>query len=142
MPGVASLRKQQYYGYKQNHFWKLVYSLFNLSPEQDYASKIAFLRKKRIALWDVLKCCEREGSLDSNIRNPETNDFEWLFKTYPGIHHIYFNGATAESYFKKKIIPYLDSFPSKMSRLPSSSPANTMPFDKKLEEWKVILNEL
>lgn len=67
MPGVMSLNKQQYYGNPRNHFWKIIYSLFNEVEDELYEQKKAFLLRKGIALWDVINNCYREGSLDSNI---------------------------------------------------------------------------
>jgi hypoxanthine-DNA glycosylase len=96
MPGPASLRRQQYYGYERNAFWRIIYDLFEEEPEEDYGFRKSFLLKHNIALWDVLKSCEREGSSDSGIRNPVPNDFAALYSKFPGIKHICFNGRPAE----------------------------------------------
>ena len=42
--------------------------------ENNYDEKLIFLKKHHIALWDVMKCAEREGSLDKNIKNEIYND--------------------------------------------------------------------
>jgi len=52
MPGVQSLKFQQYYAHPQNHFWWIMFALFNEFPESDYERKLAFIQRKRIALWD------------------------------------------------------------------------------------------
>jgi len=64
MPGEISLQKQQYYANKQNQFWKIIYSLFNKDVEDDYEKRKIFLLDHHIAIWDVLKSCDREGSRD------------------------------------------------------------------------------
>ena len=76
MPSVESLRKQEYYGNKRNHFWKIIFQLFDSHEQLEYEAKIAFLKEKNIALWDVLYSCHREGSLDSNIKDEEPNKIE------------------------------------------------------------------
>ena len=64
MPGIRSLQMQQYYGHPQNRFWPLVTMLLGYAEVPlDYADKKQMLLDNRIALWDVLGYCEREGSL-------------------------------------------------------------------------------
>ena len=133
MPGIASLEKQEYYAHKRNHFWKIMYTLLdNLPIAEIFEEKIQLLQANNIGLWDVLENCERKGSLDIHIKNQKENDFETLFKEFPGISKIVFNGKESHKYFLKKfgqikgITYYL---------MPSTSPANTMSFDNKLKIW-------
>jgi hypoxanthine-DNA glycosylase len=133
MPGIASLTKQEYYGNPRNHFWRIMYTLFDTLPVSDsFEEKIQLLQKNKIGLWDVLENCERKGSLDIHIKNHKENDFEMLFKQYPTIHTIVFNGKESHKYFIKKFgqiegITYYV--------MPSTSPANTMSFENKLKIW-------
>lgn len=133
MPGLASLEKKEYYAHKRNHFWKIIYTLFdNLPVSENFDEKIKLLQTHKIGLWDVLENCERKGSLDIHIRNHKENDFEALFKEFPLIVKIIFNGKESHRYFLKKFgqiegITYYV--------MPSTSPANTMSFEKKLEIW-------
>ncbi|WHH60297.1 DNA-deoxyinosine glycosylase [Petroclostridium sp. X23] len=137
MPGKESLKMQQYYAYRRNHFWEIICSIFDESVNDDYKQKIIFLKEHGLALWDVINSCEREGSLDANIRNEEINDFTLFLKQYPNIKHVCFNGAKAESSFKKYI--GFNRFNGiKFYRLPSTSPANTQHYDQKIAAWKII----
>jgi TDG/mug DNA glycosylase family protein len=138
MPGVQSLLKQEYYGYRQNAFWKIIYSLFDEDLSDDYEQKIAFLLKHKIALWDVLESCEREGSADADIKNPIPNDIPALLKEHANIEHIYFNGGNAEKLFKMHIKKKINDSCPKLSTLPSTSPANAVPFTEKLKRWEVV----
>lgn len=138
MPGEASLIKQQYYGHPRNHFWKLIYTLFATGEiPKSYEEKVQFLLSHHLALWDVLAFCEREGSLDSSIRNETPNDFHSLFLQYPNIRYVLFNGAKAYTSFQRHIgfheFPYLT-----FHQLPSTSPANTIGFQKKLQHWMIV----
>lgn len=133
MPGIASLEKQEYYAHPRNHFWKIIYTLFNNMPiNAIFDEKIKFLELNRIGLWDVLQNCERKGSLDIHIKNQTENDFDALFQKYPSINKIIFNGKESHKYFLKKFgqkegITYYV--------MPSTSPANTMSFENKLKIW-------
>ena len=133
MPGIASLEKQEYYAHKRNHFWKIMYTLLNNLPISEiFEEKIQLLQANNIGLWDVLENCERKGSLDIHIKNQKENDFETLFKEFPGVSKIIFNGKESHKYFLKKFgqikgITYYV--------MPSTSPANTMSFDNKLKIW-------
>jgi len=139
VPGVKSLQMQQYYAHPQNAFWKILFSLFNREFSADYNKRLQLLKENRIALWDVIDSCERKGSLDSEIRNEEANQIRELLEEYPGIKAIFCNGQKS---FKnlKKIIGKEPQVPVYV--LPSTSPLYTVPLDKKLGEWKVILNFL
>ena len=134
MPGEKSLQLQEYYGNRGNQFWRIMFSIFNKELSHDYNDKIALLKKHNIALWDVLQFCEREGSLDSNIKNEVPNDFIKFYKTHPKIHHVFFSSKNAAAYYDK----YVGRKPALVYNvLPSPSGANaTMPFLAKLEIWK------
>jgi hypoxanthine-DNA glycosylase len=133
MPGVASLQKKEYYAHKRNHFWKIMYTLFGSLPISEiFSEKIKLLQENRLGLWDVLENCERKGSLDVHIKNQKENDFESLFKEFPRIEKIIFNGKESHRYFVKQFgqikgITYYV--------MPSTSPANTMSFENKLKIW-------
>ncbi len=134
MPGVDSLRFNEYYAHQRNAFWKILFTLFKEPFTNDYKTKQQSLLNNNIALWDVLKVCSREGSLDANIQAEEPNELVQFIAQHSNLNHIFFNGNKACDYFlkynKQINIPY--------KVLPSTSPAHTMPFDKKLEEWSVI----
>jgi hypoxanthine-DNA glycosylase len=124
MPGVASLAAQQYYAHPRNAFWPIMGTLFGAGPELPYDARTERLRSQGVAIWDVLKLCTREGSLDSAIveSSIETNDFEQLFAENPGIDRVFFNGAkAAETYrrYVKSATPQVE-----FTRLPSTSPAH------------------
>lgn len=90
MPGKESLRSKEYYAAPNNSFWKIMKRLFNSNMEfKDYEEKISCLKKHHIALWDTLQSCERESSLDSNIKEEEYNDIDGLLSRYPQIKKLY-----------------------------------------------------
>ena len=136
MPGTKSLELNQYYGHKQNNFWKFMFEILKEKFSTDYETRTALLIKNKIALWDVLQFCDREGSLDSAIKNEIANDFETFLETHSNINTILFNGQKAAAFFKKYV--HLKK-QYRLVTLPSSSPANaSKTFESKLEEWKII----
>ena len=145
MPGVDSLEKQQYYGFKHNAFWPIMAELLGFDLNLPYLKRCQQLPKHKIALWDVLKHCHRQGSLDSNIKDEIPNDFAGFFEKHPKIHTVFFNGGTAEKLFKKHIT---STIPDKIEnltliRLPSTSPANArLNFKQKLNQWQIILEHI
>jgi TDG/mug DNA glycosylase family protein len=141
MPGIKSLSEQQYYAHPQNAFWRIMATLFNFDVLVDYQQRLELLQSNGIALWDVLHPCKREGSLDAKIQadTQVANDFNGLFIAYPNIRAVFFNGAKAESYFKRYILPTLDQHLLHFARLPSTSPAHaSLSFEQKLEVWRVV----
>jgi len=137
MPGIESLRLQQYYANPRNQFWKILYELFETPVSQVYEERISFIKSKKIAVWDVIENCYREGSLDSKIREEKVNDFSALFKAYPDILTVLFNGGKAYEIYKRWI-GFGTSSNLTFHKLTSSSPANTKRYEEKLKEWEVI----
>lgn len=133
-PSVVSLNKQCYYGNSQNKFWKLVYDVFKEPFENEYQKRISFLHSKDFGLWDVIANCEREGSLDTAIRNIKINDFETLLREYPHIKTFYFTSKKAYTWCDYRL--YKDSLNVELVLLASPSPANTLlSYDAKLADW-------
>ncbi len=143
MPGKKSLEKNQYYAHAQNCFWFIVEKLFEINNPLEYHQRIAILNHYKVALWDVLKACQRQGSLDSAIESDSIvlNDFENFLQQYSQIKHVFFNGAKAEQEYKKRVLP---NFPVALKhlyyfRLPSTSPAHaSMSRQEKLKQWMVV----
>ncbi|MFT3733453.1 MAG: DNA-deoxyinosine glycosylase [Rhodocyclaceae bacterium] len=138
MPGVASLHARQYYAHPQNLFWKILGTALGFDPAMPYEQRTAQLAAAHIAVWDVLQSCVREGSLDADIEADSIvpNDFTRFFARQPGITRICFNGATAETLFRRHVLPGLPSLQAELMRLPSTSPANAgMSRDEKLRIW-------
>ncbi len=142
MPGAESLRQQQYYAHPRNGFWPIMQSLFAISTSLPYQQRCEQLTHQHIAVWDVLKACERPGSLDSNIASNsiEANDFNAFFQAHPKVQAVFFNGAKAEQIYMKSVLPTLDKIRQKIptERLPSTSPAHAV---LSLEEKQTIWHE-
>lgn len=133
-PSVASLGKAQYYGHPQNHFWRLVGAVIaEPLPEMAYEQRLRTLLTHRIGLWDIIGTCKREGSLDSNIRNPRHNDFACVTDIAGKLRRVCFNGKTAG-----RMEPLFAGWGFVTVVLPSSSPANTLRFEAKLKQWSRI----
>ncbi len=104
-----------------------------------YAQRTAALDPIGFALWDVLRSCIRQGSLDSSIiRNTvKANDFTTFFSLHPSIEVICFNGSTAENEYIRHVLPLNLQMHARRIRLPSTSPAYAaMSFQKKLAAWR------
>jgi hypoxanthine-DNA glycosylase len=137
MPGKESLKQNQYYAHPQNAFWKIMGDLVGAHPTMSYEQRLQALTAAHIALWDVLKTCERQGSLDSDIQNETSNDFASFFKNHPHITQVFFNGAKAEQSFKRSVLGKQKLPPLEFARLPSTSPAHAgMRYEEKLKAWK------
>ena len=135
MPSVKSLEDAQYYAHPRNAFWPILFDIFGEAPSRDYERKKALIREHGLALWDTAAMCEREGSLDSDMRDVVYNDFGRLYAQCPNIGTVLCNGATAHKLFVKSGW----AGERTVVRMPSTSPAYTLPYAKKLEAWKTTL---
>lgn len=140
-PGAASLKAQQYYAHPQNHFWRILQAIWPHSPMDtgafSYQKRSDWLLSKQLGLWDVYAACEREGSLDSSIRNAVLNDFSALCGLCPDLQAIAFNGA--ESFRHAK---YCGMAGLAVYKLPSTSSANAAwSFECKLAVWREVFEK-
>ena len=141
MPGQASLQADRYYAHARNAFWPIMGDLFGAGPDLPYPQRLAKLQRVGIALWDVIAACERPGSLDADIVGDsiQVNDFAAFLAVYRNIDHIFFNGAAAETSFRRYVLPGLAGHSLSLTRLPSSSPAHAArSYAEKLAEWSAI----
>ena len=146
VPSLRSLEMQQSFAHPHNLFWPFMGTLFGAGPELAYAERIARLHAVGVGIWDVLKQCERLGSLDSAIRSSSelANDIPALLDAYPTIAAIALNGAKAQQVFARRIAPLIEA--RRLSAigilaLPSTSPANaSIPRAVKLERWRGMLD--
>jgi hypoxanthine-DNA glycosylase len=131
-PSPASLAARQYYGHRQNHFWKLLGAILD-APLYDmpYPERVSTVLAHEIGIWDVYQSCVRPSALDADIRAGAPNDFAALLQRTPRLCRICFNGQTAG-----KFAPQLAAMGLQTCILPSSSPAYTLPFAQKLARWQ------
>jgi len=134
-PSVASLQAQQYYAHPRNHFWPILSALWGIDLcALPYAQRVAAVRQRGLAIWDVYGACRREGSLDSAIEDAEPNDLHALAARLPQLAAIAHNGG--ESARAMRITRAL-GLP--VHRLPSTSPANaSWSFERKLAAWRAV----
>jgi hypoxanthine-DNA glycosylase len=137
-PGVASLARQQYYAHPQNAFWRLLQALWSASPmpgAEHYPQRVEWMLDKGLGLWDVYASCEREGSLDTAIRQPEVNDLAGLLRRCPNLRLIAHNGGKSFRHARVTRALGLPVYP-----LPSTSPANaSWSFERKLAAWRELV---
>ena len=147
MPGEESLRKREYYANPRNSFWFILGNILGFEPDAGYEERKKILKKKNIALWDVLKACERKGSLDSSIIDATSveNDLLAFYAEFPAIKYVFFNGTKAEAEYKKRILPAVRRERPALvyKKLPSTSPAMAgLTKEQKLARWSVILEKI
>jgi hypoxanthine-DNA glycosylase len=137
MPGAASLAANRYYAHPQNAFWPIMGALLGFDAAAPYALRVRALKSARIAVWDVLHSCVREGSLDTSIEEEIANDFGNFFRTQPRLTHVFFNGSKAQASFRRHVRP---ARVLRYTRLPSTSPAHaSLSAARKLAAWRAIL---
>lgn len=144
MPGISSLKAQQYYAHPQNRFWKIMFRLLENTVDvpADYQIKLNTLLRHHIALWDSIDRCTRNGSLDSDIKNETGSDIVSLIAAYPNIKTICLNGAKSYQIFKRCNKELLNRSNLKIIPLPSTSPANARwTLDALLKEWGKYLSD-
>jgi len=140
LPGDESIIKGEYYANNSNKFWEIISHIHGEQINLDYESRVEFLHRHGIALWDVIKKAKRIGSKDKNICKSSIifNDLEGLIKMYPSIRKIGFNGRTAEKNFIRRFKgnPVFSSI--QLKYLMSSSSAYARKLEVKVEDWQKL----
>jgi len=137
-PSIQSFEKNFYYAHPRNQFWKLLETVTTY-PAKSRDQRLWLLKECRIGLWDMVKGCSRENSLDSSLENEEVNDLETFLQEHPSITKLAFTGKKAEALFKR----HFSHLKIERVYLPSPSAAYAkMTFDEKAAEYKKQLGYL
>lgn len=137
LPGAVSLAHGQYYANPQNRFWLLMSEVVDIDLRTlDYPDRLQALLANGIGLWDVVAEAHRDGSLDSSIRDHANNDLVTLVTNLPHLAAIAFNGGTAARIGLKTLKNLANRY--QIIKLPSSSPAYTLPYSEKLNAWHAL----
>ncbi|SDH37373.1 DNA-deoxyinosine glycosylase [Propionivibrio dicarboxylicus] len=135
-PSPVSLAAQGYYAHPQNQFWRIMAAVLAVPlVELDYADRVVSLLRHRVGVWDVYRGCQREGALDSAIEAAEANDFSRLAVEAPRLRRVCFNGKTAAKFER-----HFAALGYETRVLPSTSPAYTLAFERKLDAWRAALS--
>lgn len=138
MPSVKSRELGFYYMHPQNRFWLVLSKVFNEEISDSIEDKKVFLRKHKVALWDVIASCEIAGSSDSSIKNVKVNDIKWLLKRTK-IKKIYTTGKKSYELYNKYC---LNKTKINAICLYSTSPANCrIKLEELVENYQVINNK-
>lgn len=145
MPGAASLQAQRYYAHPRNLFWPMVERFLGISTALSYNDRLAGLRSRGVALWDVLAHCERKGSLDGAISRASEipNAIPTLLEMHPELDAIVLNGQRAAASFRRHLETHCRRIRPELEvhTLPSTSPANqSIPLAQRQQAWTVLAN--
>ncbi len=143
MPSRESLARRQYYAHPRNAFWPILTDLLQIEATA-YEERVEQVKRRRVAIWDVLEACFRNGSLDSAIDDESlvANDFSAFYTGHPNIERVFFNGAKAEAVYRRRVLPTLSGTAAALplQRLPSTSPAHAgMSLQRKKAAWRVLI---
>jgi double-stranded uracil-DNA glycosylase len=98
-PSVRSLELGQYYGHERNHFWQIMGLVFETRVPEAYEEKRGLLATRKVAVWDAIAACEREGSLDQDIEYETPNRILEFLAARPSISRVALNGGKASTSF-------------------------------------------
>lgn len=135
LPGRVSLARAQYYAHPQNQFWRLVGAVIGRElAALPYEARLEALLDAGLGLWDTVAAATRETSLDADIRLHEASDLGTLIAALPRLEAVAFNGGKSAAIGRRQIgesrLDLID--------LPSSSPAYTLAFERKLDSWLTL----
>lgn len=138
MPSVKSRELGFYYMHPQNRFWLVLSKVFKEEIPISIDDKKDFLKKHKIALWDVIESCEIDGSSDSSIKKVKVNDIKWLLNKTK-IKKIYTTGKKSYELYNKYCF---ENTGIEAIRLYSTSPANCrVKLEELVENYQVINNK-
>jgi len=133
-PSIKSFENDFYYAHPRNQFWKIL-STITKYPINNKDQKIWLLKSNHIGLWDMIKSCNRQNSLDSSLEDEEVNDIASLIECYPSVQKIAFTGRKAEALYRLNF-QYLD-IPTIYLPSPSAAYAK-MNFEEKVRAYETL----
>ncbi|HIQ46243.1 MAG TPA: DNA-deoxyinosine glycosylase [Sulfurovum sp.] len=97
-PSIKSFENNFYYAHPSNKFWKILEAVTGY-PVNNRDQKLWLLKESKFGLWDMIKVCSRENSLDSSLENEEVNDIAGFLEDHPSIKKLAFTGKKSEVLF-------------------------------------------
>ena len=137
-PSIKSFENNFYYAHPSNKFWKILEAVTTY-PVNNRDQKLWLLKSCKFGLWDMVRECRRENSLDSSLENEEVNDIAAFLEMYPSIKKLAFTGKKSEALFKT----HFSHLEIKTVYLPSPSSAYaSMKFANKVIAYKKALGSV
>lgn len=134
-PSIKSFENNFYYAHPRNQFWGILHAVTRY-PVNNRDQKIWLLKECKFGLWDMIKTCSRENSLDSALEDEEVNDIEAFLETHPSIKKLAFTGKKSEALFKI----HFSHLEIETAYLPSPSSAYAkMSFEEKTVQYRQAL---
>ena len=131
-PSIKSFENNFYYAHPSNKFWKILEAVTTY-PVNNRDQKIWLLKECKFGLWDMVRECSRENSLDSSLENEAVNDIGSFLEEYPSIKKLAFTGKKSEALYHT----HFSHLEIETVYLPSPSAAYAkMKFDMKVEKYK------
>ena len=144
MPSRESLQRREYYGHPRNLFWGFMEALFGIDARLPYDQRARSLVGHGVAVWDVVRSCERHASSDAAIRAVDANDLPAFFAAHPRVRAVFFNGRKAADLFERLVRPRAGAAAAELhcELLPSTSPANaSLSRAAKLAAWRAVAGQ-
>ena len=137
-PSIKSFENNFNYAHPRNQFWKILEALTDY-PINNRDQKIWLLKASKIGLWDMIKQCQRQNSLDSSLEEEEVNDLPAFLDAHPSITKVAFTGKKSQALFETHF-GYLEI---ERVYLPSPSAAYAkMPIAEKIDIYKTLLGKV
>jgi len=131
-PSIRSFENNFYYAHPSNQFWKILEAVTNY-PVNNKDQKIWLLKEAKFGLWDMIKNCRRDNSLDSSLEDEEVNDIAIFLEAHPNIKKVAFTGKKSEALFKLNF----SHLEIETVYLPSPSAAYAkMKFEDKVQQYR------
>ncbi len=131
-PSIKSFEKNFYYAHPRNQFWKILHAVTSY-PVNNRDQKIWLLKECKFGLWDMIKSCQRDNSLDSSLEDEEVNDLTSFLEEHPSIKKLAFTGKKSEALFNI----HFSHLEIETVYLPSPSAAYAkMKFEEKCTQYK------
>jgi len=137
-PSIKSFENNFYYAHPSNKFWKILEAVTTY-PINNRDQKLWLLKEAKCGLWDMVRECSRDNSLDSSLENEEVNDIAGFLEAHPSIKKLAFTGKKSEALFKT----HFSHLEIEAVYLPSPSSAYAaMKFEDKVAAYKKALGYL
>ena len=134
-PSIKSFENNFYYAHPSNKFWKILEEVTTY-PINNRDQKLWLLKEAKLGLWDMVRECSRDNSLDSSLENEEVNDIAGFLEAHPSIKKLAFTGKKSEALFKT----HFSHLEIETVYLPSPSSAYAaMKFEDKVLAYKKAL---